>query len=173
MPSHLIQLAPGNKDTLARAMLQLLDRPDAVGRLMTAMGGKAFEEWILSKAESESLRCEDLTGRKLPYDLVVNGHRIQAKSSSSKSGIVDVRPSRPVAGSMCRRYALSDFDILAVYLARYEECFFIPAKEFECREFNGMVAGCFNRKKHYHWKDAWHVVLSLSGPAPTQKRMFD
>jgi hypothetical protein len=172
MNDRLIQIAPGENETLARVMLKLLDRPDAAGRLMTAIGGCAFEDWILSKASECNLRSEDVRKRKLPYDVVVNGQRIQAKSSSSETGVVDVRPCRPVVGSTCRRYSISDFDILAVYLARYRECYFIPVREFVCRDFKGMIAGSFSRKKHRRWMDAWDVVAGLSGSVPTQQMLF-
>lgn len=172
MSRQLIQFVAGQKEAIAQAILHFLDRPDAAGRLMTAMGGFIFEEWLIARAADDGLRYEDLSRRRLPYDVVINGLRIQAKSSGSTDGIVDVRPVRPVVGSNCRRYSLQDFDVLAIHLASFNERYFIPVSAFECDTYPGMAAGSFNRSRHAKWLEAWHVVSHSSGAFHTQSMLF-
>ena len=172
MARELARFGDGQKDALVKALLQFLERPDAAGRLMTAIGGFIFEDYLKENAEEMHLPIEDATARRLPYDLVINGHRVQAKSSASSTGIVDVRPVRPVVGSMCRRYSQDDFDVLAVHLAAYGEVFFVPVADFACDIHTGMVRGSFVRELHTRWRDRWDVLSSTRGPVVQQARLF-
>jgi hypothetical protein len=175
MQRRLVSLSDDQKSALhlASMVLQFLARrPDAVGRLMTAIGGFIFEEWLESQAQEEKLSYQDMSSLHLPYDFIINGHRVQAKSSGSVSGSVDVRPTRPVVGSTCRRYKQGSFDVLAVHLAAYDEKYFIPVENFKCEEFDGMVKGSFVRERCVQWKDAWHVINGTSGPHVVQKTLF-
>lgn len=167
----LIQFGAGEKENIARALLQFLDRPDAAGRLMTAMGGFLFEDWLEQTANDYGFSCENVSAERLPYDLVINGHRIQAKSSASQDGRVDVRPVRPKVGSTVRRYLESDFDILAVHLAAYGEKYLVPVSHFKCTQFQGMISGTFTRNQSVAWRDAWNVVSDAPGTVMQQQQM--
>ena len=169
---ELLRFGDGQEESIARALLSFLKRPECAGRFMTAIGGFVFEEWIRDRAEEERLWYVDLSSRKLPYDCIINGHRVQAKSSGSSSGIVDVRPVRPVVGSTVRRYANADFDVLAVHLASYGEVYFIPVSEFQCNTFPGMVCGSFVRERNAKWLNAWDVVAGHRGGVAEQLRLF-
>jgi hypothetical protein len=160
---ELVTFAEGQKQALVAAMLAFLDRPDAAGRLMTAMGGFLFEDWLAEQAQKAGFDFENVSEKRLPYDLVINGYRVQAKSSGSIKGTVDVRPVRPVVGSTCRRYSLEDFDVLAIHLASFDERYFIPVNEFRCPQFQEMVCGCFVRERHAKWRDAWSVIEGKPG----------
>jgi hypothetical protein len=153
-------------------LLQFLDRPDAAGRLMTAIGGFVFEDHLKERAAKEFLSVEDVSRKKLPYDLVINGRRVQCKSSGSRSGCVDVRPSRPVVGSDCRRYSAADFDVMAVHLAAFGEVFFLPTDQFMCDQYAGMVCGTFVRSKCIRWLDAWCVIRDGQGATCRQKTLW-
>lgn len=163
MAGHLVNFGKDQKQALAAALLSFLDRPDAAGRLMTAMGGFLFEEWLQEQSNKAGFECKNVSDKKLPYDLIINGWRVQAKSSGSMDGNVDVRPVRPIVGSTCRRYSISDFDVLAVHLATFDERYFVPVAEFRCTQFDGMVNGTFSRKRQKKWKDAWGVIENGCG----------
>ena len=172
MPRELLRFGDGQEESIARALLSFLKRPECAGRFMTAIGGFVFEEWIRERAEEDGLWYVDLSSRKLPYDCIINGHRVQAKSSGSATGVVDVRPVRPVVGSTVRRYASTDFDVLAVHLASYGEVYFIPVSEFRCTTFPGFVCGSFVRERYTQWIDAWDVIAGQRGGVVEQLSLF-
>lgn len=167
-----MSFADGQKEALAKMLLQFLERPDAAGRIMTAIGGFIFEDFLKEKADELSLSVEDVSAKKLPFDLVINGHRVQAKSSASMSGVVDVRPVRPIVGTTTRRYSLNCFDVLAVHLAAFDEVFIIPVHMFQCGSFDGMVKGSFVREKEAAWRNRWDVLSCSPGDTPTQSLLF-
>lgn len=176
MSKKLVSLSDDSKSALriAGICLDLLERrPDSIGKIYTAIGGVVFEEWIKSAAQEDGLSFEDCSRFQLPYDFIVNGHRVQAKSSGTKSNSIDVRPKIQVAGSKVRRYKLDSFDILAVHLAYHDEIYFIPVSQFHCNEFEGMVKGGFLRDRCTQWLDAWHVIRGEKGPHAVQKTLFD
>jgi hypothetical protein len=168
----LVSFAAGQKQEIANALLKFLERPDAAGRLMTAMGGFMFEDWLCEEAKRLGLWVENVSHKRLPYDLVVNGYRVQLKSSGAIDGRVDVRPVRPVVGSTVRRYSQQDFDILAVHLASFDEVFIVPTSEFQCPVHIGCVRGSFYRNEALAWIDAWHVLETGSGCVRRQQRLF-
>lgn len=172
MARELLQFGAGQKESIAKALLDFLDRPDAAGRIMTAIGGFIFEDHLKDLAAESGLAVDDVSTKKLPYDLIINGRRVQAKSSGSRGGFVDVRPARPIVGSSCRRYSASDFDVLAVHLASFNEVFFVPTTSFSCDQHAGMVAGMFVRSKYMQWKDAWHVIRDGRGATCHQQTLW-
>lgn len=172
MGRELVTFGEDQKQALVSAMLAFLDRPDAAGRLMTAMGGFLFEDWLAEQAQKAGLGFENVSKKILPYDLVINGYRVQAKSSGSTKGTVDVRPVRPVVGSTCRRYSLEDFDVLAIHLASFDERYFIPVSEFRCQQFPEMVCGCFVRERHAKWREAWSVIETKPGRFVSEQRLL-
>lgn len=172
MGRELLQFGTGQKEAIAKALLGFLERPDAAGRIMTAIGGFIFEDYLKERAEEAGLAVEDVSRKRLPYDLIINGRRVQAKSSGSADGHVDVRPVRPMVGSSCRRYSASDFDVLAVNLTSFNEVFFVPVSSFLCDQYDGMVAGSFDRTKCLQWKDAWHVIRDGRGHACHQQTLW-
>ena len=153
----------------ASLIASCLDKPDAAGRVMTAFAGGIFEDWLEKQAERLGLPCENLSSRRLPYDLVINGHRVQAKCSGSPKGSVDVRPVRPAVGSNLRRYATTDFDVLAVYLSAFKEVFIVPVPCFLDEVHEGAVCGSFRRESCLGWINAWSV-LTESGSASWRHR---
>jgi hypothetical protein len=176
MMKKLVSLSDDSKSALriAAIVLDLLERrPDAIGKLYTAIGGVVFEEWIKCAAKDDGLSFEDCSRFQLPYDFIINGHRVQAKSSGTKSNSIDVRPKIQVAGSKVRRYKQDSFDILAVHLASYDEKYFIPVSQFHCNEFEGMVKGGFSRDQCTQWLEAWDVIKGNKGPHVAQKTLFD
>jgi len=68
--------------------------------------------------------------KKLPYDLEVNGLRVQCKMSSQDQ-VVDIRPARPLVGDRdaVRAYSYGDYDILAVFNSVTGDRYFVPSKQ--------------------------------------------
>lgn len=160
----------GSSGIVPAAMIaSCLEKPDAAGRVMTAFGGGLFEDWLEKQAARLGLSCDNLSAKRLPYDLVINGHRVQAKCSASQKGCVDVRPVRPAVGSHLRRYSIKDFDVLAVYLSYFKEVFFVPVSCFEDEAHAGSVRGSFRRDACAEWINAWSV-LTRDGASPNHCR---
>lgn len=155
------------------AFAKCISDPAALAKLNTAFGEDRFGDWLLGEATKRSLRWEDVRKRGLPYDLVINGHRVQAKCGAGKTGRLDCSPVRAYAANRnVRRYPLSAIDVMAVCLLSSFEVFLIPTDRFRCPKHAGMVRGSFCRKRFGEWKDAWHVLDGAPGPEPVQLMLF-
>lgn len=111
-------------------MHAVMARPDAHGRLCTGLLGFHWEDDLIAKCRERGLSCRNLSKKKMPYDLEVNGLRVQCKMSSQEQ-VVDIRPARPLVNDKNaeRAYSVGDYDILAVLNTCTGQQYFVPAKE--------------------------------------------
>lgn len=76
--------------------------------------GKRTELEFLRLAERSGFAVDIHTHKSMPYDFVVNGHRVQVKHRRSMAnGTIDLCFNRR-AGASRKAYLLDEFDVLAV-----------------------------------------------------------
>lgn len=146
-----------------------MSNPSALEKLNAAFGEDMFSDWLIQEAANRSLLTEDCRKSQLPYDFVINGHRVQAKCRAGKGGYVDCRPVAAYKSRQgVRRYPASAIDVMAIGIISSLEFFLVPAESFRCPKYPGFLRNSFSSKKYPEYKDAWHVLTGEKGSQPAQ-----
>ena len=103
-----------------------LNHKNAFGRLSTGVLGFTTEKELVAKCEEKNLTYLDVSSERLPYDILVHKMKIQTKCSCRLNAL-DIRPTRPIVGTLIRAYKKTDYDLLAVKNLNTNLWYFVPS----------------------------------------------
>ena len=92
-------------------------KPSKIGRIWETESIRIFEK--------NGCMVEDVATKKLPYDLIVDGKKIQCKALSFKPNSTLLRIGKGGTGS-CLGYQVNDFNYLMVQVIDISEWFCVP-----------------------------------------------
>lgn len=149
-------------ERLVRKLAKLLGVPLQV---KTSEIGRRFERQVARVCKSLGFQVIDASSHQLPWDLVVNGHRVQCKSRNAHG---NRSYSVYLLKNSQKRYMVVDVDFFVVKFC--EEVFVIPSREI-ARE-DGTVMHCVSLARLQHYKDAWGQLAGESVYHERQQRLF-
>lgn len=155
---------------LADEFHDFLHRPDALGRLSTGVRGFQWETELASMAEARGMEVLNVSNKNKPYDIMINGLKVQAKASRDKD-VIEIQPPRRRACAVERRYLVGEFDVMAMKLLQSGRMFIVPAKELEDAQLPGHVKACFRWRQLARYEDAWQVMCGAKVANP-QRSLF-
>lgn len=145
-------------ETLIKKLARLLDIPVQV---TSSERGRRFEQYCAKKCRELGFQVIDHSHKLKPYDLLVNGFRVQCKSRNkhgeSKTGVNLFKHSQ-------RRYMASDVDFFVIRFDK--KCFVIPSSVIS--DGLGHVTPWVNLSNKKHFIDAWHQLEGRPVYAETQ-----
>jgi hypothetical protein len=142
------------KNNLIEEFDSAIQRPDAYVRVTTGISGWHWEDRLKEECIKRNLVCEDPESQVLPWDLKINNHRIQCKSTTYTAR-VDIRSKK---SANKRRYSVEDFDVLALRILAPSgnSYYFVPVRELIDRE--NILRGGFRLEEYSHCKDNWKIL---------------
>lgn len=149
-------------ERLLRKLAKMLGVPLQV---KTSEIGKRFEKKVAQLCESRGFQVIDAAGDQLPWDLVVNGYRVQCKARRPHgSNVYSVNLFK----NSQKRYTADEVDFFAIKFGA--EVFVIPSRAIAAAD--GTVTSCVSLSRVQHFKDAWHQLRGESVYRERQGRLF-
>ena len=139
---------------------------EATGESIVRTGEK-YHNILLSEIKFRGMDVEDVSKQNIPYDMVVNGHRVQCKfrTPTKRDGIVQLCFKRK-KGADSLAYRLDELDVLALFCMG--SLMLIPAPALVHK--NGKtIKNTFDPVNYLHYADNWDVFSSRSF-SPMQMR---
>lgn len=146
-------------ESLIKRLCNLLRIPV---ELTASERGRRLERHCAKTFRALGFQVIECGAKGKPYDLVVNGFRVQCKNRSkhghNNTGVNLFKNSS-------KRYSVSDVDFFVICFSR--KCFVIPSSAISDKA--GLVVGWVRLTNKRHFIDAWH---QLSGePVYVEKQM--
>jgi hypothetical protein len=127
--------------------------------------GRRFECYCARKAKSLGFSVLSVGERLKPWDLVINGYRVQCKARQKhghRQHGVYLRKNND------RRYSTNEVDFFAILFN--SQCFVIPSSEL-CDD-EGVVCGYVSLADKQHFVDAWMQLCGQRVQVDRQLSMF-
>jgi hypothetical protein len=140
---------------LIDSMYAVLKRPDGIGRLSTGILGFNWEMELVELAKARGMEAVDLSHKNLTFDILINGLKVQAKSTYSRHRM-DIRPTKPLVGSHARRYKVGDFDVMAI--KTIYGIHFVPAAELHDCKLAGYIRASIAAGDLVRFREAWEAL---------------
>jgi hypothetical protein len=150
-------------ETLIKKLARLLDIPVQV---TSSERGRRFEQYCAKKCRELRFQVIDHSHKQKPYDLLVNGFRVQCKARN-KHG--NNRTGVNLSKNNQKRYVASDVDFFVIRFAK--KCFVIPSSVIADRSGHVRAWVRLNNKKHFI--DAWDQLLGRPVYAETQMSFLE
>lgn len=146
-------------ETLIKKLARLLGIPVQV---TSSERGKRFEQYCAKQCRELGFQVIDHSHKQKPYDLLVNGFRVQCKARN-KHG--NCRTGVNLLKNSQKRYVASDVDFFVI---RFEKkCFVIPSSVIA--DQSGHVKSWVTLDNKKHFIDAWHQLKGR--PVYTETQM--
>jgi hypothetical protein len=149
-------------EALIKRLAQLLCIPVEV---TASERGRRLERHCAAKFKLLGFQVIDCSSKGKPYDLIVNGFRVQCKNrnkhGNSANGVNLFKNSQ-------KRYKASDVDFFVIRFSR--KCFVIPTAAIS--DDKGSVIGYVTLTNKKHFIDAWHQLGGDPIYAETQMNLF-
>jgi len=127
--------------------------------------GRRLERHCAKKFRDLGFQVIDCGSKGKPYDLIVNGLRVQCKNrrrhGHNATGVNLFKNSQ-------KQYRASDVDFFVIRFCR--KCFVIPTSVIS--DEAGLVAGWVRLTNKRHFIDAWHQLAGQPIPVETQMNLF-
>lgn len=127
--------------------------------------GRRLERHCAKKCRDLGFQVIDCGSKGKPYDLIVNGFRVQCKNRSkhghNETGVNLFKNSQ-------KRYRTSDVDFFVIRFSR--KCFVIPVELIS--DESGFVSGWVRLTNKRHFIDAWHQLAGEPVCVETQMNLF-
>jgi hypothetical protein len=127
--------------------------------------GRRLESHCARKCRAIGFHVVDYSAKGKPYDLIVNGHRVQCKSRKAHGhnshGVNLFKNSQ-------KRYLQSDVDFFVIRFNR--KCYVIPSSEI-CDQ-DGRVFAWVRLTNKQHYVNAWHQLDGEAVPVDRQRCLF-
>lgn len=127
--------------------------------------GRRLERHCAKKCRSLGFQVIECGAKGKPYDLIVNGFRVQCKNRSkhghNQTGVNLFKNSQ-------KRYSVSDVDFFVIRFSR--KCFVIPSKVIA--DDLGFVAGWVRLTNKKHFIDGWHQLAGDPVMVDLQMNLF-
>lgn len=150
-------------ETLIKKLATLLGIPIQV---TCSERGRRFEQYCATKCRELGFQVIDHSHKQKPYDLLVNGFRVQCKArnkhGNNHTGVNLLKNSQ-------KRYMVSDVDFFVIRFAK--KCFVIPSSAISDR--SGYVRAWVRLNNKKHFIDAWDQLLGRHVYAETQMTFFE
>ncbi len=149
-------------EILIRKLANLLHIPVEV---TASERGRRLERHCANKCRSLGFQVIDCSSQGKPYDLIVNGFRVQCKNRSkhghNDNGVNLFKNSQ-------KRYQAIDVDFFVIRFSR--KCFVIPTTAIS--DDSGLVLGWVRLTNKKHFIDAWHQLAGNAVYSETQMSLF-
>jgi hypothetical protein len=127
--------------------------------------GRRLERHCAKKCRDLGLQVIDYSSKGRPYDLIVNGFRVQCKNRSkhghNDNGVNLFKNSQ-------KRYQSSEVDFFVIRFSR--KCFVIPTSAIS--DDSGLVACWVRLTNKRHFIDAWHQLGGTAVCVDAQMSLF-
>ena len=127
--------------------------------------GRRLERYCARKCRSLGFHVADTTALGKPWDLIVNGYRVQCKSrrkhGKNLHGVNLFKNSR-------KRYSVGDVDFFVISFNRH--CYVIPSSVIS--DEDGIVRGWVNLTNKRHFINAWDQFESGVVACDMQQLLF-
>ncbi len=156
------QIKKRRAEILIRKLAELLNIPVEV---TSTERGRRLERHCAKKCKSLGFQVIDCSSKGKPYDLIVNGFRVQCKNRSkhghNDNGVNLFKNSQ-------KRYQSNDVDFFVIRFGR--KCFVIPTTAIS--DDSGLVLGWVKLTNKRHFIDAWHQLAGEAVYVEKQMGLF-
>jgi hypothetical protein len=128
--------------------------------------GRRLEKHCASVCKKMGFQVLDHSNKGKPYDLLVNGHRVQCKARNKhghNAGGVNIFKNSQ------KRYSVNEVDFFVIRFQK--KCFVIPSRVIS--DASGLVVSWVRLSNKAHYIDAWHQLSGGSVFVETQMNFLE